>query len=260
MSVPERERFDFIEDDFRHLLILLQAVPTVQTEAMCLQSMIDSESVTIEVCDPWFREVSDFAIDFQLRADRDGESLRPVVCIDPIRYRSFGARTRESEGVRSVVVAAQYPDGYDRSIRDIYAAGLERQRSWLSDDPRGVFLDPRVFSDEQILRRMHGDRSYFGDFDFDDWTRACDDIRSNKGTHFAGLHVGTVNALIEGATHSKYHFLLARAQRVHAPNSTTPMAEGFTKRLINIPLQQLQYANARKTAIDYVRERCGGRV
>lgn len=156
---------------------------------------------------------------FTLELDDDGNQDMPKGHILVDTSRTVEGRVFDSDLVRTVLVAAQFPNsGYERRLCDVYRTALIRQDEWLRKTKvEFAFLDPRVkwpgdnTPFDFHLKQLLGTETFFLDFGFADWKSAVADIAMDLQDERLGdwkSQVERLNTVIK----SKEAFFRARSR------------------------------------------------
>lgn len=256
MSAPERgeSQQDIVGDVMLHLTHIEAMARTPFSEnAHFLTSLLTRRVFEIEVIDSGLEEPMNWAVDFRLGLDSNDRRLAPVVFVDPLRYGSLGDRVKESELIRTIALAEQYPRNFDKPIRGIYTNALAAQRKWLESDPSGVLLDPRTIPDRVIIRQILGDRAYFSDFGFFEWQMALEQLRTDYDEHEAPVTGEQREVFITQLQHDKPTFYRSRLQHMFYSGKQPRMTEDFRTKLEARPFGEIALHNARHAAIDAIK-------
>lgn len=110
-------------------------------------------------------EFSPWLSNFHLLPFTLDSTQTPKGVIEVDRSSNATSNRRDGETVRTLLVAAQYPnDGYDRPLRQVYQQAIEGQKLWLNQTGDKAFLDPRTLPEDVLLRKLMGHDMLFFDF------------------------------------------------------------------------------------------------
>ncbi|MBP6045015.1 MAG: hypothetical protein WBC38_01125 [Microgenomates group bacterium] len=230
--------------------------PPISDNARWVTQMLEKELYTIEVIDPVRELVQPWVIDFQVKEDPISHQPEGVLVIDPYRMSAAKIGTIDSELVRTVSVAVQYPGrGFNRPLREVYNEAVEIQKTWLeANHATATLLDPRMYDREVLIKNLMGPEAYYSDFSFGNWIAALASMQKDRIGAMSEDSAIQLKAISE-LMNDHNAFVLWRTKMVPDRDLNRPMAEILVESFERYPFAVLAEKNAFHAASTALNER-----
>lgn len=230
--------------------------PPISDNARWVSQMLERELYVIDVIDPEKQLVQPWVMDFQVKDVPTTGLPEGVIVLDPYRMSSASDEAIDSELVRTVSVAVQYPGrGFNRPLRLVYNEAVDMQKVWLeANHVRGALLDPRIYDRKVLLKNILGPHVYYADFGYTHWKDALAKMESDKD-HEGDPEAAERNRVIAELMNDHNAFVLWRARMTPDREHNRSMAEILEQRFEQSSFEVLAAKNALHAASNAVRER-----
>lgn len=257
MSLPERgeppqEVVGALMDRFSHI-VGRGRTPFVE-QAHWVFTMVAGRRFPLALLGPQEESETVWATDFRFATDTTTRGGSGTICIAPQRFHSLEPDVLDSDIIRTVSIAVQFPNCFDRRIREVYASALDDQQAWMVKSPYdGYPLDPRVEPYDEIIRKLLGDKAYFSDFGYFDWQRALELLRADVDGVDVQVAGAELQERIDALQTSKRDFMWARSHSMFDEGPNLPLTPDQRKRLREMGNEELSLQNARHAATEAIK-------
>ena len=217
-------------------------------------TMVVGRRFPLVVFSPQEESETVWATDFRFATDTMSGESSGTICIAPQRFQSLEPDVLDSDIIRTVSIAVQFPKCFDRRIREVYASALDDQQAWMVKSPYdGYPLDPRVEPYDEIIRKLLGDKAYFSDFGYFDWQRALEHLRVDVEEVEMPVTGAELQQRIDTLQTSIRDFMWARSHCMYDEGPNLPLTSEQRMQLQKMGNEDLFLQNARHAATEAIK-------